>query len=174
MHGSASRLILCPLAYERDHSKILEVGLAIYELDKRQIINEHIIIEEHRHFRNGRYIADNRDRFNFGRSAHMSLKAALRRILDHLAVSDTCLLGHNINADLQYLRSCSVKNIDVPVFDTQTIYKQLKSDDNPTGLSRLLEELSITHTHLHNAGNDAHYTLMAFLSIAKLGETTSE
>lgn len=78
------------------------------------------------------------------------------------------LVGHALSNDVAYLRTLGfnasrAKNI-VARMDTQNVATEKK---NQPGLSMLLQALNIDvkREHLHNAGNDARYTLHALLSI---------
>ena len=74
-------------AFELDHSAILEIGWTI--MDPRPVLEDgskkrvplfldrHFCIKEYRHLKNGRYVDDRRDNFNFGTSVWASLKEAV-------------------------------------------------------------------------------------------------
>ncbi|KAK1066909.1 hypothetical protein LTR74_006784 [Friedmanniomyces endolithicus] len=80
------------------------------------------------------------------------------------------LLGHDINQDITYLHSigCSVLNRSnlAEVLDTATMFKSYTRDNNATSLGRVLYHFDIDGWSLHNAGNDAVYTMQAMLAIA--------
>ena len=130
--------------------------------------NTHIIVSDFIHLRNGRYVADNRYNFNFGESRFMSLKLAIDHVMSVLTISNSCLIGHNIKSDLEFLKKVSVKTIDLPIFDTQIIYKQATLNENMLGLVKVLDEIGFVHSNLHNAGNDAHYTLQVFRHLSQV------
>lgn len=46
------------------------------------------------------------------------------------------------------------------------MWRYLKREANPRNLGSILAELGITGWNLHNAGNDAVYTLQAMVAIA--------
>jgi hypothetical protein len=46
------------------------------------------------------------------------------------------------------------------------MWQYLKRDSNPRNLGSILAELGIIGWNLHNAGNDATYTLQAMIAIA--------
>lgn len=128
----------------------------------------HIIINDHVNLFNGKYVSNNKENFNFGTSHRMSMADAIKFAVHHLTQPNTCLLGHNIKADIDFLRKSSSHKISVPVFDTQAIYKYHTLSQQPAALSKVLDDLKITYSNLHNAGNDAAYTLLAFKKLAKL------
>jgi hypothetical protein len=50
--------------------------------------------------------------------------------------------------------------------DTSNMWQALKRDANPRNLGSVLAELDIVGWNLHNAGNDAVYTLQAMIGIS--------
>lgn len=144
------------------------MGLAVYDVNSRTSKAYHLIIDDHAHLSNGKYIANNRDRFNFGTSNRLRLSEAVNFIFTQLNQLRTCLVGHNIKADIQFLRQISSQKINLPVFDTQTMHMQHCLSMQASSLSKLLDELNINYSNLHNAGNDAYYTLEAFIALAKV------
>lgn len=73
--------------------------------------------------------------------------------------------------DTEFLEKCEVSVSGKLMFDTQVLSLALLPDGPPVyGLKKLLEDLKIPFDEevLHNGGNDAFYTLKAFLSLAKL------
>lgn len=98
----------------------------------------------------------------------MSLNMAIDHVIALLSIPNTCLIGHNIKADINFLKKVTKKNLDLPIFDTQIIYKQATLSEDIFGLVRVLDKLGIPHLNLHNAGNDAYYTLEIFKTFANL------
>lgn len=80
------------------------------------------------------------------------------------------LVGHNIAADIDYLRRLGSSVYKSPqlrdTIDTTHMWQHVTGDINPRSLDKLLCALEITPWNLHNAGNDAVYTLQAMLGIA--------
>lgn len=97
------------------------------------------------------------------------------------------LVGHDIVADLNYLSSLGstifgtkplsssngnpsrrqlVLGSIQERFDTATLYQALTKDAQARSLTKVCEELGIEAWYPHNAGNDARYTLEAFIKIA--------
>lgn len=52
------------------------------------------------------------------------------------------------------------------VADTASMWRYVKREPNPRSLGLILYELDLTGWNLHNAGNDAVYTLQAMIGIA--------
>ncbi|KAL8806831.1 MAG: hypothetical protein Q9182_001091 [Xanthomendoza sp. 2 TL-2023] len=80
------------------------------------------------------------------------------------------LVGHDVRNDIGYLRKIgydvsTLSNI-IEALDTADLYRAWKHHQNPTKLGSILLDLEIVGWNLHNAGNDAAYTLQALLGIA--------
>jgi hypothetical protein len=81
------------------------------------------------------------------------------------------LLGHDTKSDLGYLRllgydPASYNSTLLEALDTAAMYKVLKRESNAPKLGNILVDLGLTGWHLHNAGNDARYTMEAMIGIA--------
>ena len=158
--------------YENDHSVILEIGFAVGSLTKPGDNEKafHFIIEENSHFVNRDYVPDNREKFCFGTSERMSIKEAAERFMQHIRDVDF-LVTHSGSNDEAYLASSGISLEGKPVFDTQLLALALLTSGTAVfGLKRLLSDLAIPFDEdiLHNAGNDAVYTLKVFLALAKM------
>ena len=80
------------------------------------------------------------------------------------------LVFHDQDADLKYLESLDydievAKNI-LEIVDTKNMHQHGVKAMNPACLERVLDELKIPSRFLHNAGNDAVYTMQAMISLA--------
>ncbi|EFQ87279.1 hypothetical protein PTT_17296 [Pyrenophora teres f. teres 0-1] len=174
-------------SFERDHNKITEVGVATLDTEDlvgvapgvdgeawRDLIQaRHFRIKEYRHLINHDFVKGCPDSFKFGQSTVIPLGEAR----DHVArcfqppfgaqVIDAdesmesteprriIFLGHDTMSDIDYLKKLkfdpSTENI-VELMDTATMY-------------RILADLGIAGWDLHNAGNDAVYTVQAMLAV---------
>jgi len=100
------------------------------------------------------------------------------------------ILGHDITGDIAYLSSLgsevfgpdtkhtSINSDGVPSrrqrvlssirerLDTSILHKTLNKDDQIRSLTKMCYDLDITAWYAHNAGNDARYTLEAFIKLA--------
>ncbi|KAL1964111.1 hypothetical protein VTN77DRAFT_7529 [Rasamsonia byssochlamydoides] len=96
------------------------------------------------------------------------------------------LVGHDIDNDIEYLRSlgCSLFEAEnssantggrshtsrpptiLEALDTATLFQVLKRDTCRRSLGVVLADLQLVGWNLHNAGNDARYTLEAMIRIA--------
>lgn len=156
--------------YEHDKSLTLEVGYVITNLDKPDEKEAfHYIIEENLHYSNKDYVPDNRERFKFGTSQRMSLKETAEKFMQHIADVDFLVThaGHN---DEKYLAGCGISLEGKQQFDTQTLALALLTGGPVVySLKRLLTDLGIDFDEdvLHNAANDAVYTMKVFLALSK-------
>ncbi|KAL8842064.1 MAG: hypothetical protein Q9170_000667 [Blastenia crenularia] len=80
------------------------------------------------------------------------------------------LVGHDVQNDIHYLRKLGydVSNLSniLEALDTADLYRAWKHQQNPSKLGTILMDLELTGWNLHNAGNDAAYTLQALIGIA--------
>lgn len=80
------------------------------------------------------------------------------------------LVGHDLGQDINYLFKLGVDmkketNL-VGKIDSQVLHQAWQESDSKRSLSAVLNDLDFEHVHLHNAGNDAVYTLRAAIGIA--------
>lgn len=87
------------------------------------------------------------------------------------------LVGHSIRSDLTLVKNVGFKvDMDakfLEIVDTQDMHRHLHMLPQQVGLGRLLSDLDIDNSFLHNGGNDAVYTLQAMLSLAVLQREAS-
>ncbi|KAI9316759.1 hypothetical protein BX666DRAFT_1946651 [Dichotomocladium elegans] len=188
--------VLCSIdieAWEQDHSVLLEIGWTLYDSKTNRYKDQHYLINSYRHLRNGRYVDDMKLRFCFGTSVWCTLDQALAELKKDL---DWCvqrdggfvLVGHGMDSDLMYLKKAKFmwpgppgqqdvldiqQSAIVATLNTDIIYgASIDNLHNPPSLGRTLTLLDIDHWYLHNAGNDAHYTMVLLMAlVAKLNET---
>ncbi|KZT74359.1 hypothetical protein DAEQUDRAFT_781910 [Daedalea quercina L-15889] len=182
-------------AWDRDHTIITEYGWSLVRWeskdDSKSEVTEdgHLIVTEYRGFHQT-YVQENRDHFNFGNSEDVDKHTFRQRIRDMIAryreKGPLFLVFHDNNQDVKYLRGDSIKALtdfeyllpDQPpesgvyVIDTGDMFAALEgeSSGNKRSLERACRHLQIPTEFLHNAGNDAHYTLAAMISMAS-GDT---
>ncbi|KAG9663494.1 hypothetical protein KCU64_g1281, partial [Aureobasidium melanogenum] len=178
-------------AFEFAQHKITEIGVSV--LDSRHVIGtdpgpdgknwlskidtRHILIAEHKHLVNKRFISGCPDKFNFGDSEVVPLKhvhKTLTQLFDNpspnsIRASDRgsrnlIFVGHGLSNDTLYLTKLkfdpNAKGKIIHKVDTQ---KFVGTKKQQVGLSKLLAGLGIEPENLHNAGNDAAYTMQALL-----------
>ncbi|CAO3593157.1 unnamed protein product [Absidia cylindrospora] len=178
-------------AFEIDHSILLEIGWTLYDSRHDTYMDQHYMIDTYRHLRNGKYVDDQRMNFGFGTSVWCTLPQALDELhkdLDWATCRDGgfVLVGHGLNSDLMYLKQCQflwpttdnssdyydggVLDVQdsamVTIVNTDTLYGAYIGDlHNPPSLGRCLGLMEIEHWNLHNAGNDAHYTMELMMKL---------
>lgn len=150
----------------------------------------HFRIEEYAHHVNHEYVRGCPDRFEFGTSEFIPLREAKSKITECFrppfatarnagevsnteptgAARNTVLVGHDIKADLSYLRrlgfnpETEVTNL-IGTLDSATMYATWRRDHQISSLGKVLADYDIVGWNLHNAGNDAVYTIQALLGI---------
>ncbi|KAH3682457.1 hypothetical protein WICPIJ_006550 [Wickerhamomyces pijperi] len=148
------------------------------------IIDIHIIISENIHLRNGLYVEDNKSRFLFGNSLILTTpesKKLIQCVFDHYFQHrkakygndfDAVLVGHGIKGDIKWLQGFGIKLPNVLVLksiDTQILCGlPIAGKGLPPSLIKSLQRYDIHNRYLHNAGNDAHFTLILLLKLLDL------
>lgn len=161
-------------AYERNQAKVTEIGIAVYDPECQwlmlnpKIKTIHILAEENIRLRNGQFVADRKFNFNGGVSYAM-LQEALKEFVQELfsyyfRKRKGILVGHDVKGDLKWLSKLGIHlSPNTPTVDTLKIYS-LTTRRNGS-LRKILRRMDIPHANLHNAANDAYYTLLAAMSI---------
>jgi hypothetical protein len=90
---------------------------------------------------------------------------ALRHV-DFAEKRNLVILGHDTLSDVQYLQKLGynpmkVENI-IEAMDTAKMYQAWRRDPQPTNLGRIMNDFDVAAWKLHNAGNDAMYTVGAW------------
>lgn len=158
-------------SYERNHLQVTEIGVALMNyrnLTVPQIKTIHVVVKEHFKKRNTLYVPDKKDQFMGGTSFVMTenkTRIFLQKLLDkYIDQMDGIFVGHQVSSELRYFKSIGVNcKPDVHTIDTMKLMQLSKSGGN--SLWATLRELDIPYGHLHNAGNDAYFTLLAALSL---------
>jgi len=150
----------------------------------------HFRIKENMRFQNTDFVAGCADRFEFGESEIILEKDASRTVAScfkepfskrgvitknslesdpHAEKRNIIFVGHNPTADVNYLQQIgyNILNLSnlVEVMDTALMWRALTREPNQRALGGVLYELDIAGWNLHNAGNDAVYTMQAMLAI---------
>lgn len=153
----------------KDHI-VTEFGLAISQKDG-SIKNEHYLIEENYMTKFNRNL---QDKFEFGKTEIVSVKDILPIISKHVKDADYVLF-HEQREDYDILKKLGwdiETNQDKPVIDTQLCYKRYFREPGspPDGekLVNLLKAFKVDSKHLHNSGNDAHYTLKLLQKMSEI------
>lgn len=144
----------------------------------------HFRIGEYMHLRNGQYVAGCPENFSFGESEIISKADAAAKIAECFKppYSNACpdpwdkykkrniiFLGHDTQTDVKFLQQVGydVNNLDnlLEFQDTATMYRVLSQEPNPRSLAHLLDTCEVDAWFLHNAGNDAMFTIQAMLGL---------
>uniref|UniRef100_A0A8H7TPP9 Gfd2/YDR514C-like C-terminal domain-containing protein n=1 Tax=Bionectria ochroleuca TaxID=29856 RepID=A0A8H7TPP9_BIOOC len=176
-------------AIERPPNPISEIGIAI--LDTRDIAKtapgpagqewwplikaHHLRVRELSALVNRDYVQGCPDAFNFGESTFPTKSETKEAILSILNpyIEDgrsIALVGHDIHQDIRYLFSLGIDLANIgsikQTIDSQALHQVLRELDCGRGLSAVLSDLGISSKNLHNAGNDAVFTLRASIGLA--------
>lgn len=160
-------------------SAVLEVGLAIFDPRGQQtlgyphILTYHLINEDCLHLSNGDYVPDNRDFFGgkqLWKIPYALIVSFIQGVLDYFSGIqgwDAVLVGHAIGGDINILENMGVKVPDLWEIDTQELFGLSRTNNSKTNLRVALKETHILSADMHNAANDAYYSLQLCL---KLGD----
>lgn len=165
--------------FEFDSNKdwsILECGLAFFK--DGTISYEHYIINDT--IGENYYPKEASRNFNFGVSKFVTVQDLLAIVKEHLLNIDY-LVGHSVSSEHTLLNhhGLDILSIDnLKVIDSQGLMKSRfnfhfeNMRNKSVSLSNMLHVLKIDHesSELHNAGNDAAYTLTAVLKMAAIIE----
>ncbi len=178
-------------AFEFDQKLVTEIGISTLDTVDllglqpgakgnnwaAKIRSRHFRIREHSHRLNKVHVEGCPDKFDFGQSEWITKQ-------DVVSVLNGCfnpsrppyssetykvvLVGHDVAADVKYLKELGfdVARMISDCIDTADLYKASRRDGRQSALSTLLLQYGIAAKHLHNAGNDARYTLRVMVAIA--------
>ncbi|KAM5540481.1 hypothetical protein V8D89_005939 [Ganoderma adspersum] len=174
-------------AWDRDHTLLTEFGwrLVQWQDEQQKRDHGHLIVRERRMYTQT-YVPNNKDRYNFGESIQVNKHEFKDRIRDlietYRKAGPLFLVFHDSSGDLKYLKSDLLNAIErvehvlpdnpatgeIYVVDTIDLFAALEGDssNNARSLDRVCGHLQIETKFLHNAGNDAYYTLEAMISMA--------
>lgn len=145
----------------------------------------HFRISEYKHLVNHEYVSGCPDRFDFGESEMIGLKDAPKFIEacfkppSSAAICTECpgteerrniiLVGHDVITDINYMCDLGFDPMKLPNLletqDTAILYRVWRRELQITKLGKILADFDIIGRNLHNAGNDAVYTIQAMLAV---------
>lgn len=162
--------------HECSRNKMLEFGLAWTHLlnnrvEEAKISVHHLIVQDNYDIRNGKWVPDNKDNFRFGTSERVSLADVPERLHDIMMSvarrsGRVYLIGHSVHADIAVLNSLGFVDPiagKLAICDIAKAFQARYRHKSITGLSKLLDYYGIEFDHLHNAANDAFFTLLLCL-----------
>ncbi|KAL2813147.1 hypothetical protein BJX63DRAFT_443194 [Aspergillus granulosus] len=149
-----------------------------------RIRSRHLRVQEHAHHVNNLYVRGCPDKFEFGTSewvAADNVSAMVQNSFAHPTFFDgpdnklrpLVLVGHNLTSDIQYLKLANVPITDesgrdsifADRIDTVTSFMVIRGKAEAQSLGAVVGELGMTGWNLHNAGNDAHYTMQVLVAM---------
>ncbi|KIK68033.1 hypothetical protein GYMLUDRAFT_36845 [Collybiopsis luxurians FD-317 M1] len=176
-------------AWEMEAQMITEFGFALIRWeDGKEVRDEgHLVVKEYQGYTNSKYVRGNRDNYKWGTSEVVTkkeFKARIQKLFHDLRSNDhVFLVFHDSNSDIKYLKSPMIEvdltglSYTLPsgpstgtgtfVVDTADLFGGLQGEgNNSRGLEQVCNQLGLKTEFLHNAGNDAHYTLAACIEMA--------
>ncbi|KAK7717482.1 hypothetical protein SLS64_002974 [Diaporthe eres] len=179
--------------YEKNPGLVTELGFAILDTQKLVgvppgagardwfdlIQSHHIRIKEYSYMKNMEYVEGCPDSFMFGTSEFIPLTEVLGVVEGIMSpksesgqLRNVVVVGHDVKQDVQYLKSLDfdvseMENL-LEVVDNQKLHQHRSKFVNGQSLCTVLAGLKISYRYLHNAGNDAVYTLQSLLRLAVL------
>ncbi|PTB81083.1 hypothetical protein M440DRAFT_1434966 [Trichoderma longibrachiatum ATCC 18648] len=176
-------------AIEMPPNPISEIGIAILDVKDLggvepgpggqnwwQLIEaHHLRTKEYSGLVNHRFVHGCPGSFDFGTSTfpqERELPEAIMAILEPYISKNrhVVFVAHDAGSDMKYLASIGFDVLGLPglvdELDTKEIHLAWKASDQGKSLVSVLNDLCIHSKHLHNAGNDAVYTLRALLGVA--------
>lgn len=159
--GNTSVLCL-DIEIQTNHNyKPTEFGFVYYKDGVEEY--HHYLIQEYYQLKaeNNAYL---QKAFNFGKTTIVTYEEFVDIMTTYLDKTDL-FMAHSVNSENHYLSNAG---ISLPYFvdyivDTQFVYKSYdKENIKPLSLLDMLNNLGIAHSYLHNSGNDAAYTWLAF------------
>ena len=98
------------------------------------------------------------------------LSQYLQPLNDSQQKRNIILVGHEVKSDITYLQTIGYDVTTLPnlveAIDTINLFKAMKHEQYTPSLGAVLLELGLTGWHLHNAGNDAGYTMEALIGLS--------
>jgi len=183
--------------WERDHTLVTEVGICIQswtDEGKSTIQDHHFIVSENKSFVNSVFVRGNRDHFSYGSSRTIPLKCIktrMRELAETYKSNQLFLIFHGGSDDIRILKEWGVPLGNVSTckstaehfqpgkvyqFDTSELFAALCGNPNERrSLERTSHLLEVPDVkYLHNAGNDAHYTMECMVSMASGGPVDTQ
>lgn len=167
-------------AWEFSTETVTEIGIAIYDPREQQVslvpstIHIHIRIKENLNKTNGRYVPNHAMNFNGNITYIMSQTEAVyftQSLVNYYfsqiqQTGYSCyLVGHDVKGDVKWMNSLGVNfPTGYQTIDTNHLCRISHGRAN-ISLKKALEAVDIPYAYLHNAGNDAYYTLLLAMKL---------
>lgn len=164
-------------AWEQQTRLVTEIGVSIYDPRGQELAMSpyiktyHILIKENMHRKNGRFVPEHSANFNGGLSYVLTKDSAIdlmQSLIDtyfHNLPMPCILVGHDVKGDIKWLSQLGIQMpTNVEVLDTQILYTQTHGRHG-NSLKNALRDIGQPYAFLHNAGNDAYYTVLLALRL---------
>ncbi|KAM7202080.1 good for full DBP5 activity protein 2 [Naviculisporaceae sp. PSN 640] len=188
-------------AYEFNQAQVSEVGISTLDATTLagvapgaglplgsegwypSIHARHLRIKENLWVHNKTHVKGCPLNFLFGESEVVSqddvvplIQALIQRTVDGKK-RNIVLVFHDAAADIKFLQGegydiLGEENV-IDVLDTKEMDQYVTRSHNPHSLESVLRSLNMSYQYLHNAGNDAMYTMRAMVSLALKGRQIS-
>lgn len=157
------------LDFEYDQNKdflLFECGITLF--NKGKIQYQHYLIEENYIKKSGAKYK-HQFQFNFGESKIIPLADFLKLVESQINNSEY-ILAHSLKSEYYVLKHHGIdfaKTNILPIDSQKIFYCNFRIDvkHKNVSLEALLEILDISYENLHNAGNDAAYTMQSVLKM---------
>lgn len=141
-------------------NNVSEAGIAIS--NKGTVTYNHYIIKDPEKNKSEKKLKL-QSKFNFGSSIYIT-QDELKVIIMNELQKTHYLVSHSINSEANILKRSKINLEQLKLLDTTDLQRNFKSIDKAT-LKNHLTYHEIPFHHLHNAGNDAAYTLQLVLKM---------
>lgn len=159
--------------WEKQHSIVLEIGYAQYRVESGNVVSRdhhHFLVKENTGYKNSQFIQGRPECFSsdLGTTETISLSESLQRFQAAIDSSDI-IVGHSMFGDLQSLPGVEFLAESRMLADTAEIYAKMSKDavkGNQVSVKNMVRNFGMRDRYvLHNAGNDAFYTLAGFFKM---------
>ena len=141
--------------FEMNKPYLTEVGISFLNTKTGKIKTFHFIIKEYLEYKNKKFVENNKDNFEFGKSKIVSFKDCISFI--EKIIKKGFIAGHCVRNDLKYLEdNYNFPYIETTIFDTHKLSFLLYGKS--FSLKDCCNKFQIKETKFHNAGNDSHKT----------------
>lgn len=158
-----NKLVSFDFSYDKNYN-VVDIGISSY-INKKQYHTHYIVKENYPKLitKNSKYFC-----FNFGETKVKNFDNIRAMVYDLVRHSNWLLL-HDCSNDLRVLEKFDISPelYLSKIIDTSIAFNEFQSTSSRTSLRDLLLNNGIYYKRLHNSGNDAAYTLKAFIKNVK-------
>jgi len=150
--------------WEKKTSIVLEIGFTVLDTKTMKMVSKNLVITDYLDKVNGIYVPDNKYNFMFGETLFLKKKDAWELFYAQLDKADL-YLGHSLHNDLAKLEK---QYMHKKYYDTTKMFDYYANGfDSIVNLEKISNACELNPQYLHNAGNDAYYTMKCALAITK-------